>query len=39
MKYIVVDLKVGNLNQNGVKNRVACMAPTEKKQKTKTKQR
>lgn len=32
MKYIVVDLKAGNLfvNQNGVKNRVACMAPTEK---------
>lgn len=33
MKYIVVDLKAGNLfvNQNGVKNRVACMAPTGKK--------
>ena len=35
MKYIVVDLKAGNLfvNQNGVKNRVACMAPTGKKKK------
>ena len=33
MKYIVVDLKAGHLfvNQNGVKNRVACMAPTGKK--------
>ena len=33
MKYIVVDLKAGNLfvNQNGVKNRVECMAPTGKK--------
>lgn len=33
MKYIVVDLKAGNLfvNQNGIKNRVACMAPTGKK--------
>ena len=33
MKYIFVDLKAGNLfvNQNGVKNRVACMAPTGKK--------
>ena len=38
MKYIVVDLKAGNLfvNQNGVKNRVACMAPTGKKNKNKT---
>ena len=39
MKYIVVDLKAGNLfvNQNGVKNRVACMAPTGKnKDKNKT---
>ena len=43
MKYIVVDLKAGNLfvNQNGVKNRVACMAPTGKKKtkQNKTKQR
>ena len=39
MKYIVVDLKAGNLfvNQNRVKNRVACMAPTGKnKDKNKT---
>ena len=39
MKYIVVDLKAGNLfvNQNGVKNRVGCMAPTGKnKDKNKT---
>ena len=37
MKYNVVDLKVGNLfvNQNGVKNRVACMTPTEKNKKQK----
>ena len=39
MKYIAVDLKAGNLfvNQNGVKNRVVCMAPTGKnKDKNKT---